>query len=84
MAESRSGSDKRRLTELVGIRLLPSEKGALQSHADREGHRTVQSWMRSVLEPYLGQPIIENGSHPVDTKPAPSNVIDLQTRARVR
>lgn len=80
MAESRSGSDKRRLTELVGIRLLPSEGGALEWHADREVHRSVQSWMRTVLEPYLRQSPVDGLPHQSDIHVDQSNVIDLHTR----
>jgi hypothetical protein len=78
MSNSRSGSGKRQRTELVCFRMLPSEKEALRMIADREGHQTVQSWLRKILESHL-----EGGATGEDVgaiRSAESNVIDRRSR----
>lgn len=81
MANSRSGSDKRQRTELVGLRMLPSEKAALKMVADREGHSTIQSWLRTIVETHLeGTADVDD---PDGDRIARSNVIDFCARARI-
>ena len=49
----RSGSETRRRTARLDLRLLPSEEQALRVLADQSGHRSVQSWILEAIRPEL-------------------------------
>jgi hypothetical protein len=51
----RSGSETRKRTKVIALRLLPSEQEALRTLADEAGHRSVQAWILDVIEPHLAQ-----------------------------
>jgi hypothetical protein len=50
----RSGSERRRRTDPVILRLLPSEARALRHLAERNGHASVQALIVEVLRPLIG------------------------------
>lgn len=49
----RRGTETRRRTETLSLRLLPAEQRALKVLADRSGHRSVQAWILDTIGPYL-------------------------------
>jgi hypothetical protein len=54
VAKSRkSGSEKRRRTDTVNLRLLPSEALALRALAEQHGHSSVQAFIVDALKPLL-------------------------------
>ena len=53
MEKRRSGSETRKRTEVVTIRLLPSEQEALRTLAAESGHRSVQAWILDAIGPHL-------------------------------
>lgn len=62
LAKRRSGSETRKRTESLTIRLLPSEHRALRLLADQAGHRSLQAWILEEMGPHL-----ERVSHRIDT-----------------
>jgi hypothetical protein len=57
----RSGSETRRRTARLDLRLLPSEQRALRVLADQGGHRSVQSWILEALRPQLDRIELSSG-----------------------
>ena len=49
----RSGSETRKRTERLDLRLLPAERRALRILADQAGHRSVQAWILEAIGPHL-------------------------------
>jgi hypothetical protein len=49
----RSGTETRRRTDVVNLRLLPSEAVALRDLAKQHGHPSVQALIVDVLRPLL-------------------------------
>jgi len=49
----RSGSERRRRTNTVNLRLLPSEALVLRALAEQQGHPSVQALIVDVLRPLL-------------------------------
>lgn len=49
----RSGSETRRRTAALSLRLLPAEERALRVLADQGGHRSLQSWILDAIRPQL-------------------------------
>lgn len=52
-ARSRSGSETRRRTERLTLRLLPNEHERLQSLADERGLTSVQALILDALQPMI-------------------------------
>lgn len=53
MAKHRRGSEVRRRTDSVSLRLLPAEGAALRAIAEEQGHPSVQSLILQALQPLL-------------------------------
>lgn len=51
--KARSGSANRQRTDMVSVRLLPSETVALRALAQQHGHPSVQALIRDALRPLL-------------------------------
>lgn len=52
-SKRKSGSETRRRTEHLALRLLPSEQAALRALADQASHRSVQAWILEVIKPHM-------------------------------
>lgn len=49
----KSGSETRRRTEILTLRLLPSEQAVLRTLADQGSHRSVQACILELIKPHL-------------------------------
>jgi hypothetical protein len=52
-SRKRSGSEIRRRTDSVSLRLLPAESAVLRAIAQDRGHRSVQALILHALQPLL-------------------------------
>lgn len=53
VTKRKSGSETRRRTENLSLRLLPSEQAAMRAAADQASYPSVQAWLLEVIRPHL-------------------------------
>lgn len=58
-AKRKSGSETRRRTEHLALRLLPSEQAALRALAEQANQRSVQAWILETIKPHLDLPRLQ-------------------------
>lgn len=66
----KSGSERRRRTDPVNLRLLPSEARALRALAQDKGHTSVQALIVEILRPLITP--CEQGEDRLTAAPTPS------------